>query len=69
MNVTSIKGLVAIPSNASYTVTKFGGEAFSETLRQEMSQFGVKVSIIEPCNFGGSTGMLSEASVSVVFFF
>ncbi|CAL1539144.1 unnamed protein product [Lymnaea stagnalis] len=63
VNVTSCKGLVATPSNAAYTMAKFGAEAFSETLRLEMSQFGVKVSIIEPCNFGGATGCMNEAGV------
>ncbi|KAH9520001.1 (2R,3R)-2,3-butanediol dehydrogenase [Bulinus truncatus] len=63
VNVTSVKGLFAIPSNAAYTMAKFGAEAFSETLRQEMSQFGVTVSIIEPCNFGGATSCLNEAAL------
>ncbi|XP_059145803.1 D-beta-hydroxybutyrate dehydrogenase, mitochondrial-like [Physella acuta] len=63
VNVTSVKGLFAIPSNAPYTMAKFGAEAFSETLRLEMSQFGVKVSIIEPCNYGGATGCLNEAAL------
>uniref|UniRef100_A0A2C9JRZ2 Uncharacterized protein n=1 Tax=Biomphalaria glabrata TaxID=6526 RepID=A0A2C9JRZ2_BIOGL len=63
VNVTSVKGLYAIPSNAAYTMAKFGAEAFSETLRQEMSQYGVSVSIIEPCNYGGATGCLNEAAL------
>ncbi|BFZ03312.1 hypothetical protein BsWGS_06351 [Bradybaena similaris] len=63
VNVTSAKGLIAVPNTAAYTVAKFGGEAFSEILYQEMSQFGVTVSIIEPCNFGGATGCLNEAGL------
>jgi len=63
VNVTSVKGLFAIPANAAYTVTKFGGEAFSETLAQEMEQFGVGVVIMEPGNFGGVTGCLDEAGL------
>uniref|UniRef100_A0A0B6Z6J6 Uncharacterized protein n=1 Tax=Arion vulgaris TaxID=1028688 RepID=A0A0B6Z6J6_9EUPU len=63
LNVTSAKGLYAIPSCVSYTMSKFGAEAFSDTLRQEMRQFGVKVSIIEPCNFGGATGCMNEPAL------
>ena len=64
VNVTSVKGLFAIPSNAAYTMTKFGGEAFSETLSQEMTDHGVTVSIVEPGNFGGITGCLDDKGVS-----
>ncbi|ESO87179.1 hypothetical protein LOTGIDRAFT_55406, partial [Lottia gigantea] len=45
-------------------ITNSAIEAFSDTLRLEMKQFGVKVSIIQPGNFYGATGMLGEKSVS-----
>nr|KAG5714893.1 hypothetical protein BaRGS_000381 [Batillaria attramentaria] len=59
VNVTSIKGQVSTPYNAAYNITKYGGETFSDILRLEMSQFGVKVVIIEPGNFGGATGCIN----------
>ncbi|KAK6170638.1 hypothetical protein SNE40_018988 [Patella caerulea] len=52
------------PSQSACAFTKNAVEAFSDCLRLEMRQFGVKVSIIEPGNFYGSTGMLGEKSVS-----
>ncbi|KAK3579470.1 hypothetical protein CHS0354_028278 [Potamilus streckersoni] len=51
INVTSVKGRIAIPGNATYVMTKYGGEAFSDCLRREVKRFGVKVIIIEPGNF------------------
>ena len=36
---------------ASYAITKYGVEAFSDALRREMKQWEVKVSIIEPGAF------------------
>ena len=64
VNVTSIKGQLSTPLNSAYNITKFGGETFSEITRMEMKQFGVKVSIIEPGNFGGATGCISKEGVS-----
>lgn len=63
VNVTSVKGLCVSPSCAAYCITKFGLEAFSDSLRIEMAQFGITVSIVEPCNFGGITGCLNEPAL------
>lgn len=64
INTTSVKGRISLPKNGAYGITKYGGEAFSDILRLEMRQFGVKVIVIEPGNFGGATGMLNQHSVS-----
>ena len=69
MNVTSIKGLLSTPLNAAYNISKFGGETFSEITRMEMRQFGVKVSIIEPGNFGGATGCINKEGVRIYLYF
>lgn len=63
INTTSVKGRICLPKNCAYGITKYGGEAFSDILRLEMRQFGVKVVVIEPGNFGGATGMLNPQSV------
>ena len=65
VNVTSVKGLCVSPNCAAYCLTKFGLEAFSDSLRIEMEQFGINISIVEPCNFGGVTGCLNEPAVSL----
>ncbi|XP_063300826.1 retinol dehydrogenase 7-like isoform X1 [Pelobates fuscus] len=50
VNVSSIFGRVSA-LGGGYTVSKFGVEAFSDSLRRELCDFGVKVSIIEPGGF------------------
>ncbi|KAG8541857.1 hypothetical protein GDO81_007565 [Engystomops pustulosus] len=50
VNVSSVIGrLPVIPGG--YALAKFGVEAFSDTLRREVNDFGVKVSIVEPGAF------------------
>lgn len=65
INITSVRGRLALPTDACYTPTKWAGEAFSDILRREMYRFGVKVIIIEPGNFGGLTGMLNKTNVII----
>lgn len=51
INVASTAGRVASPCAIAYCISKFGVEAFSDCLRNEMKHFGVTVHIIEPGNF------------------
>ncbi|XP_074884619.1 retinol dehydrogenase 7-like [Buteo buteo] len=46
VNLINTKGLTAFVGGG-YTLSKWGMEAFSDTLRREMQHFGVKVSIVE----------------------
>ncbi|XP_068777735.1 retinol dehydrogenase 16-like [Struthio camelus] len=50
VNVASIMGRLAF-FGGGYCPSKYGVEAFSDSLRLEMRHFGVKVSIIEPGYF------------------
>ncbi|XP_040549985.1 retinol dehydrogenase 7-like [Gallus gallus] len=50
VNVASVMGRLSI-FGGGYCPSKFGVEAFSDSLRCEMRHFGVKVSIIEPGGF------------------
>ncbi|XP_041527588.1 retinol dehydrogenase 16-like [Microtus oregoni] len=47
VNVSSIMGRVSF-SGGGYSISKYGVEAFSDSLRRELSYFGVKVAIVEP---------------------
>uniref|UniRef100_A0A8C4QMS1 Dehydrogenase/reductase (SDR family) member 9 n=1 Tax=Eptatretus burgeri TaxID=7764 RepID=A0A8C4QMS1_EPTBU len=47
INMSSICGRIAL-SAGSYCVSKYGVEAFSDSLRRDMKPFGVMVSIISP---------------------
>lgn len=48
VNVASSLGRLSAPFAAAYCISKFGVEAFSDALRNEMKHFGVTVHIIEP---------------------
>ncbi|XP_055552850.1 retinol dehydrogenase 16 [Falco cherrug] len=50
VNVASILGRISC-FGGGYCISKFGVEAFSDSLRREMRPFGVQVSIIEPGAF------------------
>ncbi|XP_012873423.1 PREDICTED: 17-beta-hydroxysteroid dehydrogenase type 6 [Dipodomys ordii] len=50
VNVSSMLGRIATPGGF-YSMSKFGVEGFSDTLRREVKGFGVKVSIITPGSF------------------
>ncbi|XP_057707768.1 retinol dehydrogenase 1 [Corythoichthys intestinalis] len=47
VNVASIMGRLAL-IGGGYCLSKWGVEAFSDSLRRDMKHFGIKVSIIEP---------------------
>ncbi len=57
INVSSIGGLMTIPSYGVYNASKFAVEGLSEGLWYELGVFGVKVKLIEPgairTDFGG----------------
>ena len=57
INISSIGGKMTFPLMPVYHATKWAVEGFSESLRWEMAQIGVKVKIVEPggvaTDFGG----------------
>jgi NADP-dependent 3-hydroxy acid dehydrogenase YdfG len=48
VNVSSVAGRFARAGSGVYNLTKFGVGAFSESLRQEISPLGLRVTLIEP---------------------
>lgn len=48
VNVTSVVGRVAALAQSPYSVSKWGFEALSEGLAQELAPFGIRVAIVEP---------------------
>jgi NADP-dependent 3-hydroxy acid dehydrogenase YdfG len=48
VNVSSVAGRVARLGSGVYNATKWGVVAFSESLRQEVTERHVRVSIVEP---------------------
>src|SRR5215468_419555 len=48
VNITSLSGLNALPFGSVYSASKWALEAYSESLRHEVKQLGICVSIVEP---------------------
>lgn len=48
IQMSSYGGQVAYPANSMYHATKFGIEGFCEAVAQEVSQFGIGMTIVEP---------------------
>jgi NADP-dependent 3-hydroxy acid dehydrogenase YdfG len=48
INISSVAGRVARMGSGVYNLTKWGVGAFSESLRQEVTRRGVRVSLVEP---------------------
>ena len=68
VNISSLNGIVASPMVGAYSMSKHGIEAFSDALGAELTPFGVRVSMIEPGNYGTSIGrnMLARTDTSLV---
>lgn len=61
INVSSLLGRITMEGNGAYAISKHALVAFSDTLRQEMKKWGVKVSVIEPTGF--STDNMKEHNI------
>lgn len=48
VNISSVAGRRATPNSGVYNLTKFGVNAFTESLRQEVTERRVRVSVVEP---------------------
>jgi NAD(P)-dependent dehydrogenase (short-subunit alcohol dehydrogenase family) len=51
VNVTSMAGLAAMPGIAYYSGSKFALEGITESLAQEVAQFGIQVTALAPGSF------------------
>lgn len=51
LQVSSIGGVNAFPVLGLYHASKWGLEAFSQSLAAEVAEFGIKVTLIEPAGF------------------
>jgi NAD(P)-dependent dehydrogenase (short-subunit alcohol dehydrogenase family) len=64
LQVSSIGGISAFPNIGIYNASKWALEGFSQALAQEVADFGVKVTIIEPGGFdtdwGGASAKHAE---------
>ena len=68
VNISSLNGIVASPMIGAYSMSKHGIEAYGDGLAAELARFGVRVSLIEPGNYGSEIGrnMLARMDTAVV---
>ncbi|XP_076827185.1 D-beta-hydroxybutyrate dehydrogenase, mitochondrial [Brachyhypopomus gauderio] len=64
VNISSMYGRMGNCLRSPYCISKYGVEVFSDCLRYEMKNWGVKVSVIEPGNFIVATGILTRDVVA-----
>ena len=60
INCSSQLGRVSFPFMGTYCATKFAVEAYSQTLRYELSPFGIEVTLLEPGPF--STNLINSGA-------
>ena len=48
INISSVGGELTLPGEGAYHATKYAVESFSDALRVEVGQFGVKVVLVQP---------------------
>ncbi|WP_030276850.1 SDR family oxidoreductase [Streptomyces sp. NRRL B-24484] len=63
INVSSVLGLTAVPGWALYCAGKFALEGLTEALADEVADFGIKVTLVEPGYF--RTDFLSAHSLTL----
>ncbi len=51
INISSVSGIITPPFLGTYSMSKYALEAWSNALSQELKDYNVKVSIIEPGNY------------------
>ncbi|TCC47436.1 SDR family NAD(P)-dependent oxidoreductase [Kribbella capetownensis] len=56
VQLSSAAGLVAMPLGSGYHIAKWALEALNDSLAQEVAQFGVKVTLIEPAGYATRDG-------------
>jgi len=66
VNIGSIGGKIANPMAGAYSITKFGLEAFNDSLRQELAPQGIHVSLIEPGPIDTPTLQSSDQQIQEV---
>ncbi|HET6706952.1 SDR family NAD(P)-dependent oxidoreductase, partial [Amycolatopsis sp.] len=56
VQLSSAAGLMAMPLSGAYSASKWALEALNESLAQEVADFGIKVTVIEPGGFATRDG-------------
>jgi NAD(P)-dependent dehydrogenase (short-subunit alcohol dehydrogenase family) len=61
INVSSLAGLIGLPSEGMYAATKFALEGYTETLWYELKRLSIRVSLLEPGDYNTPIVMQSAS--------
>lgn len=61
LQLSSVLGINSLPTMGLYSATKFAVEGFSEALQEEVKEFGIKITLIEPNSF--ATDFFGSSSI------
>jgi short-subunit dehydrogenase len=67
VNISSQGGMFTSKLLGPYTMSKWAAEAYSDTLRDEVEQFGIKVSAVQPGAIVSAIGQNSQAGQQKMF--
>lgn len=48
VNISSVQGLIALPERSAYSASKHALHAFSDSLRAEMDEHNIQVTVVSP---------------------
>lgn len=65
VNIGSISGILASPNLPAYSMSKHAIEALTDSLAGQLSEVGVRVSVIEPGNYNSAIGQNALARMGV----
>ncbi len=65
INITSLAGQMGLPFRGIYSGSKFAVEGFTESLSQEVMQFGIRVVMVEPGDFRTGINQNRKVAASV----
>ena len=54
--VSSLSGLIGLPGSSAYCASKFALEGATESLRNEVGRFGIRVALVEPGGYATAMG-------------
>jgi short-subunit dehydrogenase len=63
INIGSVAGFSGAPGWSVYSATKAAVAAFSEVIAQDVKEFGIKITVVEPSGF--RTGFLTKNSLAL----
>ncbi|XP_041463340.1 D-beta-hydroxybutyrate dehydrogenase, mitochondrial-like [Lytechinus pictus] len=66
VNIGSVLARQGTAGFSHYSISKHGVEAFTQCLRYELRNFGVRVSIVEPGNFMAATNIYTNENIDNV---